>query len=509
MSGPSLRAVLYCRLSKEDDDAGLRGESESIQNQRALLTAYAAEQGYTVTGEYRDEDYSGADRDRPGFRRLIEAAERREFDVLLVKTQSRFTRDMELVEKYIHHDFLLWGIRFIAVVDHVDTGVRGGKKARQINGLINEWYLEDLSENIRAVLDVKRRSGQFIGSFPLYGYRKDPADHNHLLPDEEAAAVVRDIFRRYLAGEGTQRIADALNAAGIPNPTAYKQQKGLRYCNGGAAASPLWSRTTVSRILREEQYTGVLLQGKRRKLSYKSKTLRSVPRAEWFAVPEALEALVDRETFEAAGRLLDGHIRSSGGGKRHALAGKVRCLSCGGPLSKISDTYKGTTRFYLRCPRCAGHTVRLDWLEEAVRGRLCAHLARYFSPAAVPPAPSARQAAGETRKREMQTLREEIGRRDRALRTLYLDKADGLLDAGEFAALQTGYREERARFEKRLALLAAQEEAAPSRQEEPLLAHYVTPAHVPQELLDAFLDTVMIGPRDPAGEQPLQIRWKF
>ena len=111
MSGPSLRAVLYCRLSKEDDDAGLRGESESIQNQRALLTAYAAEQGYTVTGEYRDEDYSGADRDRPGFRRLIEAAERREFDVLLVKTQSRFTRDMELVEKYIHHDFLLWGIR--------------------------------------------------------------------------------------------------------------------------------------------------------------------------------------------------------------------------------------------------------------------------------------------------------------------------------------------------------------------------------------------------------------
>ena len=125
------------------------------------------------------------------------------------------------MERYLHRDFLLWGIRFIALVDRVDTGVQGGKKARQINGLINEWYLEDLSDNIRAVLDFKRREGRFIGSFAPYGYRKDEADHNRLVPDPQAAQVVREIFRRYLAGEGTARIAAGLNAAGVPSPTAY------------------------------------------------------------------------------------------------------------------------------------------------------------------------------------------------------------------------------------------------------------------------------------------------
>ncbi len=395
------------------------------------------------------------------------------------------------------------------MVDHVDTGVRGGKKARQINGLVNEWYLEDLSENIRAVLDVKRRSGQFIGSFPLYGYRKDPADHNRLLPDPEAAAVVRDIFRRYLAGEGTQRIADQLNKAGIPNPTAYKQWQGLRYQNGAGGLGSCWNRTTVSRILREEQYTGVLLQGKRRKPSYKSKKLLAVPREEWIAVPHAFEALVDRETFEAAGKLLDAHIRSDGKGKRHLLAGKVRCLSCGGALTKISDSYKGVTRSYLRCPRCPGHTVRLDWLEETVRGRLYEHLARYFSSTAVPQPPFGRSTAGETRKREMQTLREEIGRRDRALRTLYLDKTDGLLSAEEFARLQADYREEKSRMEKRLAVLTAQEQDTPSAWHgQPSLEQYVTPSSIPRELIDAFVQAVEIAPRR-AEEQPVHIHWRF
>lgn len=124
------------------------------------------------------------------------------FEVILAKTQSRFTRDMELVEKYLHGLFPEWGVRFIAVLDHVDTCDPAGKKARQINGLINEWYLEDLSGNVRAVLDHKRRSGSYIASFALYGYRKDPKDHSRLLPDEPAAQVVRQIFALYLQGNG-------------------------------------------------------------------------------------------------------------------------------------------------------------------------------------------------------------------------------------------------------------------------------------------------------------------
>lgn len=167
MTAPSdrTRCAIYTRLSKEDERKDQNG-SESIQNQRSLLVSYAAEQGWDIYHIYCDEDYSGADSLRPDFNRMIGAARNKEFQILLCKSQSRFTRDMELVEKYIHGLFPIWGIRFIAVADHADTQIRGNKKARQINGLVNEWYLEDLSENIRMVLDLKRRQGQYIGASP-------------------------------------------------------------------------------------------------------------------------------------------------------------------------------------------------------------------------------------------------------------------------------------------------------------------------------------------------------
>ena len=162
------------------------------------------ERGWDIYHIYCDEDYSGADRLRPDFNRMIQAAKEKQFQIILCKSQSRFTRDMELVEKYIHGLFPIWGIRFIAIADNADTEVKGNKKARQINGLVNEWYLEDLSENIRMVFDMKRRQGRYIGGFPVYGYQKDPKDHNHLIIEPEAAQVVRQIFRWSLEGHGKQ-----------------------------------------------------------------------------------------------------------------------------------------------------------------------------------------------------------------------------------------------------------------------------------------------------------------
>ena len=211
-----MTCAVYCRLSREDGD-GVR-ESESIQNQRALLTEYAAVHGWKVYAAYCDDDCSGADRTRPAFNRMLRDARDKKFEIVLCKTQSRFTRDLELVEKYIHGLFPLWGIRFIAVVDHVDTALRGNKKARQINGLVNEWYLEDMSENIRSVLTNRRKNGFHIGAFALYGYKKDPDQKGHLIIDEEAAAVVREVFTLFSQGYGKTAIARMLNDRGIPNP---------------------------------------------------------------------------------------------------------------------------------------------------------------------------------------------------------------------------------------------------------------------------------------------------
>lgn len=291
-----MKAAIYCRLSKEDADKALPGQaSESIQNQRAMLEQYAADHGYTVTNVYCDEDYSGADRTRPAFNRMLEAARRREFDVILAKTQSRFTRDMELVEKYLHGKFPEWGIRFIAVVDHVDTGDTAGRKARQLNGLINQWYLEDLSENVRSVLTHKRRQGAYIASFALYGYAKDPHDHNRLVIDPPAAAVVRQIFALCLQGCSTAAIARRLNDAAIPPPSAYRQQ-GRGVPDPGAR----WSRATLHQMLTNRTYTGDLVQGRQKKLSYRSARTVRLPKGEWIIVPGTHAAIIDQADFAKA-----------------------------------------------------------------------------------------------------------------------------------------------------------------------------------------------------------------
>lgn len=167
-----------------------------------MLLEYAAQHSWEVYDIYSDDNYTGSDRNRPAFTRMLEDAEVHRFDIILCKSQSRFTRELELVEKYINGLFPIWGIRFISLADNADTSNKGNKKARQINGLVNEWYLEDMSENIRAVLTSRRKGGFHIGAFAPYGYKKDPEQRGRLLIDEEAAAVVREISTLFSQGYG-------------------------------------------------------------------------------------------------------------------------------------------------------------------------------------------------------------------------------------------------------------------------------------------------------------------
>lgn len=296
-----MKCAIYCRLSKED---GSEHESESIQNQKSLLLKYALDRDWEIYNIYSDEDYSGISDKRPAFAQLITDAENKRFDIVLCKTQSRFTRDMEQVEKYIHKLFPLWGIRFIAVTDNADTAVKGNKKARQIAGLVNEWYLEDLSENIRSVLDHKRKQGLFIGSFPLYGYAKSK-EKGRLVPDPEAAAVVQRIYTMYLSGMSIYAICRVLSNENIPNPATYKAQKGEAFHpSSGKSFSSNWNKTTVSRILSNKMYTGTMVQGCRRKLSYKSDYIASVAPEEWFIVENTHKAIISPEMFNAVQKII-------------------------------------------------------------------------------------------------------------------------------------------------------------------------------------------------------------
>lgn len=255
-----MKVAIYCRLSAEDRDK-LHGDddSASIQHQKDMLIKHAISNGWEIFSIYSDDDYSGTDRNRPEFNRLIQDAKARKFDTVLCKSQSRFTRELELVEQYMHTLFPLLGIRFVSLVDNADTEDRGNKESRQINALVNEWFLEELSDNIKSVLTARREQGLHIGSFAPYGYVKDPSAKGRLIIDEEAAAVVCRIFGLYLSGRGKQTIARILNEEGIPNPTEYKRLHGL-VRNKDMKSSTLWSYFTISNILTNEVYVSSLVK---------------------------------------------------------------------------------------------------------------------------------------------------------------------------------------------------------------------------------------------------------
>ena len=294
-------AALYCRLSSEDGEKN-GGESESIQNQRSLLKEYARKQGWGIWKIYVDEDWSGLREDRPAFREMLLDGRQGKFSILLCKTQSRFTRNARTAEKYLHEKFPLWGIRFVTVVDHVDTFRKENKKARQINSLVNEWYSEELSENIRAVLKRKREEGAFLGNYAPYGYRKDPLCHHHLVRDGETAEVVRRMFSLCVSGASCKKIAELFTKEGIPTPSMEKQKRGEDL---GRRAAERWNGGTVRKILRSPVYLGHMVQGKEEKVSFKENKTRGLPREAWVVVKNTHEPIIEEAVFKQAGERLD------------------------------------------------------------------------------------------------------------------------------------------------------------------------------------------------------------
>lgn len=483
-----MRAALYCRLSREDE--GLTGseESESIQNQRSMLLAWADRLGYMVQGVYCDEDYSGADRDRPAFNRMIAAARTGQIDVILAKSQSRFTRDMELVEKYLHGLFPLWGVRFLALVDHVDTADPAGKKSRQIYGLMNEWYLEDLSANVRAVLTHKRRQGCSIASGAPYGYQKDPACKGHLVPDEAAAPVVERIFALALSGLGCAAIARCLNAEGIPSPAAAKA-----LAAGRAPGPGLWSKATVHRMLTNRTYAGDLVQGRVERISWRGSQTRRLPRERWIVAPASQPPLVSRAVFDRVQAMLAARARSGKQGAPHPLAGLVVCGLCGHLMEQTHSGYipksGAAPAKYFRCRTarqsplaCCGQPyLPLAPLEKLIAGRVNALFEAAASlppPPAKTPPPSA--GAG-------QRLRQ-------ALAGLYQDKAAGLLEEEEFAALRS---ELLARLHLTQTPPQCLETSKPPE-----------PSPLGRELAAALIEKILVWPPDANGNRRLEVFWR-
>ena len=290
------RCAVYLRLSRSDGD---QQESNSIKNQRALLNDYLGKHPELhKVDEYVDDGYSGTNFERPDFKRMMQDIENRKINCIIVKDLSRFGRNYIETGRYLERIFPFMGVRFIAINDHYDSAEENDDKGRILipfNNLINDTYCRDISMRVRSHLDVKRKEGQFIGSFAGYGYQKDPKDKNHLIIDEYAAGIVQEIFKQKLNGMSSQRIASHLNKLGVLPPNEYKRANGFNYtCGFQAGLNQKWTVVSVNRILKNESYTGTLIQGKRRKINYKVKKSHDVGSENWIRVEDSRKTKLGR-----------------------------------------------------------------------------------------------------------------------------------------------------------------------------------------------------------------------
>ncbi len=515
-----MKAALYCRLSEEDKNKRLvTDESGSIQNQKSMLISYALDQGWEIYGIYSDDDYAGADRNRPAFLRLLADAEQRKFNIILCKTQSRFTRELELVETYIHGLFPLWNIRFVSIVDNADTANRGNKKSRQINGLINEWYLEDMSENIRSVLTNKRKNGLHIGAFALYGYKKDPDKKGHLLIDEDAAAVVREVFLLFAKGYGKTAIARMLNDRGIPNPTEYKRLLGLRYQPPKAKTGTLWKYSAISDMLTNEIYIGNMVQGRYGSVSYKTKVNRPRPKEQWYVAPNTHEPIIDRALWDTVQSMIAERAKPFATGEIGLFSNKARCMHCGYHMRSS----KNRGRYYLRCSTrhvakdaCVGSFVSVASLEQAVIAEFYRLSETYLDHDALRQTMECFPAADEEKARleaVLSTCRKKTVEYTKCIRELYLDKVKGILSESEYMELSRDFIKEKNRLEQLASGLEAQVDAlqqdALRNDPRELIEWYTRPERLSREIVEHFIDYIAVGKHMPGGEIPIEIHWNF
>lgn len=296
----------YVRLSREDQ---IYGESNSIQNQRKLIEDWAQERSdVIIVAEYTDDGYSGATFERPGFQQMIQDAKKGLFNTIVVKDLSRFGRSYLDCGSWIERDLPRLGVRLYSITDNFDnmqTWDYNMALLLPMKNLMNEMHVITTSEKVRMSLDAKRRRGECVANFVPYGYKKSASDPHRLEIDDEAAEVVQRIFKWRLNGYSARAIARMLNNLNVPCPTLRKRELGLRYQNSFCSKEqPHWHAKTVLRILRNEEYTGTLVQGKTRRPNWRMHIEAPVPPELWQRSTDTHEAIVSKEMFHKVEQLL-------------------------------------------------------------------------------------------------------------------------------------------------------------------------------------------------------------
>lgn len=383
-------AAMYLRLSREDSDVGttadtgsagsaevtFRAESNSIGSQRELIRSFIREQeDIELFDCYADDNYSGSNFERPEFKRMISDIRAGRVNCVIVKDLSRFGRDYIETGRYLDQVFPALGVRFIALTDRYDSfSADAGERniVLPVKNFINDSYCRDISTKVKSQLAIKRRKGECLAAFAVYGYRKSAEDRNRLLVDDYAAGIVRRIFAWKIEGMAVSAIAEKLNGLHILSPKEYKKSLGLNYRGGFTRGSDSrWSSPSVRRILTNEVYLGHLVQGRTERVNYKVKKCVEKPKEEWIRVENTHEPIISADDFSIVQNLLKADGRISPEKKEISpFMGLLFCGDCREQMVRRVNRYKGTEKIYYICSTknrgegCSRHSIEETVLKE-------------------------------------------------------------------------------------------------------------------------------------------------
>ena len=368
-----VQMAAYCRLSKDDGENKI---SESIENQMKLIREYVSKsEDLEIADVYIDDGYSGLYfADRPQFQRMMEDIYKGKIQGVITKDISRLGREHIETSNYIERVFPSLSIRYIAILDGVDSVSHSNEELAQFKTLFNDMYSRDISKKIRGALSAQKKRGQFMSGFAPYGYIRDPEDKHHFLVDEEAAGVVRRIFCMYLEGYSRDGIARTLNEEDILPPSEYKRKvQGLKYANAREKAGVKgWAYPTINVILKNRVYTGAMIQHKSEKISYKVRKYQYIPEEKQYIVEGTHEAIISRDTFEQVRALMKKRSRTPGFlsevKKVNPYAGFLVCGDCGYNMQRVTcrDGYECGTYHRKGNTKCSSHFIKKEVLDSIV-----------------------------------------------------------------------------------------------------------------------------------------------
>lgn len=448
-------ADAYYRLSKEDGD---KAESDSIINQKALVREFLkVHPDIQIYEERVDDGYTGVNFERPSFQAMLEDIKSGKVNCVIVKDLSRFGRNYIEAGRYIEKIFPYLGVRFIAINDNIDTASAASAADEMLipfKNLINDAYCRDISVKVRSHLDIKRKNGQYIGSFAPYGYKKSPKDKNQLIIDEKAASIVRQIFRWKLEGMSGARIADKLNELGIPTPMEYKQLSGENFqCNFRRKIVPVWMANTVNHILKNEVYTGALLQGKTSSPNYKIRKRNKKERKDWIRCENCHEAIISKQEFDLVMESFQADTRVAPEEQAlYLFSGFVKCGQCGGNMTRKTVPANEKKYVYLVCMENKNKTgcknnkgISLKKFEEVILKVINLHIEKVFELSRM------LELAGEipyvdyTSEKLQDTIMDkemEIEKKRHYNSEIYQDYKDGIITKEEYMELKEAFRSE-------------------------------------------------------------------